>query len=124
SSCLPLEAERCECLGELAGDIGAVERKRHIGGEKADLAAAIIGLALIFHPGEGLGAQQRMHAVGELDFAARTPCVVAEQAEDFWLQDVAARNDEVRGSVGGLRLFHHAGMAKLSSRPSPRATMP
>ncbi len=84
------------------------ESKSHIGGEKADLVAAIIGDAVVFQAVEGLGCHQADHGVGDLDFTTGTRLLLFDLGEDFGLQDVATGDDEVGGRGFALWLFHHA----------------
>src|SRR4051812_6313611 len=57
-------------LAEFRGDILARERVAHIGGEEADLRAAVEAASVEFQPVEGLLLGQRQHGIGELDLAA------------------------------------------------------
>ena len=57
---------------------------------------------------EGLCCHQADHGVGDLDFTAGTWFLLFDFREDFWLQDVAAGNDEVRGGLFAGGFFHHA----------------
>src|SRR3546814_4199007 len=48
------------------------------------------------HAMEGLGADHRRHGVGELDLAARALFLGLQDLHHFGLEDVAARQDQVR----------------------------
>src|SRR5690606_29306319 len=62
-------------------NIVPIQREYHIGGQEAELGAAVEDLAVILYPREALLAHQRLHGIGELDFVARALGLVGEQAE-------------------------------------------
>src|SRR5687768_17766238 len=93
---LALEGERKIVAIEAIGDIG---------GEEADLVAAIIGPAGEFEAGEFLPRQQADHRIGDLDLAARTRLLFLDLGEDLGLQDIAARDDEIGRCRFALRLL-------------------
>src|SRR4029079_19431173 len=92
---------------ESPGEVGAGERVSDIGGEEADLGAALEGPSFVFHRKERLALEQLKHRVGDLDLAPRALFLRGENLEDLGLQDVAAENREVRGAPSGHGLIHH-----------------
>ncbi len=82
-------------LLEAGRDVVPVEGEGEIGGEEAEPRAAVVGPSVESHAVEGLGAGELDHAVGQLDLAARALLDQFENLEDFRLQDVAARDDQV-----------------------------
>src|SRR5690606_9941450 len=92
----------------LLAEIGALQGESDIGAQQADLVAAVIGLAVVFHGGEGLVLHQPGHAVSQLDLAARAPLGLLQDVEDLRLQDVAARDRQVRRRLAARRLLDHA----------------
>ena len=86
-------------LGEGADDrtdIVACKREREIGLDIARLVAAIVALAIEGKAVERLVADQLRHRVGQLDLAAGALFLPFEDAHDFGLEDVAARDHQVR----------------------------
>ena len=79
-----------ELRAELRRDVGARERVGDIGGEEADLGAAVEAAAFELQAVERLRARERDHGVGELDLAAGAGCLLFQNVEDLRLQDVAA----------------------------------
>src|SRR5262249_16996432 len=78
-------------LGAEAGrDVFARERVGDVGGEEADLGAAIEAAALEFQAVEILHARERDHRVGQLNFAAGAAVLFCQEIENLGLQDVAA----------------------------------
>src|SRR5215510_15741384 len=57
-------------LAKLRPQVGARERIGHVGGEEADLGAAVEALAFELYAVERLLACEPAHGVGELDLAA------------------------------------------------------
>src|SRR5579862_7960137 len=73
-------------LGAEAGrNVRPRQRIGHIGGEEADLRAAVETAAFEFQAVERLRPRQLDHGVGELDFAAGAALLGAEQIEDLRL---------------------------------------
>ena len=93
-------------------DVGARQRVGDVGGEEADLGAAVEALAFEFQAVERLLLGKLDHRVGELDFAAGAALLRRQDVEDLRLQDVAAGDDEVRRRLRARRLFHHLGDAE------------
>jgi hypothetical protein len=89
--------ERLDLGAQRRRDIVAGQRIGDVGGEKADLAAAVEAAAVEFQPVERLPPGERNHRVGELDFAAGTVALVRQNVENFRLQDISAGDDEVGG---------------------------
>ena len=58
---------------------------------------------------EALRGREPLHAVGELDFAARALLDFFEDAENLRAEDVAARDDEIRRRRALRRLLDHPG---------------
>src|SRR5690349_11729709 len=77
-------------LAEFGRDVAACEGVGNVGGEKADLGAAVEAAAFEFQAVEILFLRQRDHGVGELDLAAGAGLLRRQKIEDFRLQDVAA----------------------------------
>src|SRR6202042_787527 len=90
-------------------DVLAFQCVRYVGGQKSDLGAAIEASALELQAVERLCLRQLDHGVGQLDFAAGAALLLGEKIEDFWLQDIAPSEDEIRRRAIGRRLFDHAG---------------
>ena len=65
-------------------------------------------MPFVFNANEGLLLHQDLHRIGELDFSARSTRLIGQQREDFRLQNIAARNDEVGRRIGHGGLFYHA----------------
>ena len=76
-----------------------------------------MGDALVFDRREGLVLHQPRHAVGQLDLAARAARLVFQDAEDFGLQDVAARDRQVRRRLAARRLLDHPLHADVAAVP-------
>src|SRR5215211_2577792 len=107
-----LGQELLELGAERRCDIGARQRVGDVGGEKADLRAAVEDAAVEAIAEERLGLGQLQHGVGHLNLAAGAGGLALEERENLGLQDVAAGDHVARGGVGGLGLLHHAGDAK------------
>src|SRR5216684_3707029 len=75
-------------------DVVALERVGDVGGEKADLGAAVEAAPLELQSVERLRLGELDHRVGELDLAAGAALLSGKDIEDFGLQDVAAGDDE------------------------------
>src|SRR5260221_4278856 len=87
-------AEQLLDLGaECRREVGALQRVGDIGGEKADLGAAVETAALELQAVKRLGLGELDHRVGDLDLAAGAALLLLQQREDFRLQDVAAGDD-------------------------------
>src|SRR5262245_15466791 len=84
-------------LAQLRPQVGARRRISHVGGEKADLGAAVEALAVELEAIERLPLGELDHRVGELDLAAGASILRGENPEDLGLQDVAAGDDEIGG---------------------------
>src|SRR5690349_16456002 len=69
-SSLPLPQQPLRLLAELGTEVCARERIGHVGGQEADLGAAIESLAFELHAIKWLLAREPVHGVGELDLAA------------------------------------------------------
>src|SRR5215475_4674531 len=94
-------------LAEFGPEIGARERVGEVGGEEADLGAAVKALAVELEPVERLRLGEFDHGVGELDLAAGAAALLGENAKDLRLQDVAAGDDQIGGRLLARRLLHH-----------------
>ena len=71
-------------LGAKAGrDVRARQRVGHIGGEKADLRAAVEAAAVELQAVERLRARELDHRVGELDFAAGAALLFRQRWREF-----------------------------------------
>src|SRR5262245_8763588 len=73
-------------LAKLWPQVGARQRISHVGGEKADLGAAVEALAVELEAVERLPLGELDHRVGELDLAAGASILRGENPEDFGLQ--------------------------------------
>src|SRR5579863_7958841 len=104
STALRAEAKPAQFLLQPRSDVLAVEGEGEIGAEEPESGAAIISAPVEAHAVKGLGAGELDHAVGELDFAARSLFHQLEDLKDLGLKDVAPRNDEVGGRCSLLRL--------------------
>ena len=80
-----------EGLTKRRSEIGSGQPIGDIGGEEADLVAAIIGRAREFERPEVLLGEQPDHRIGDLDLAARTRRLLLDLGEDLGLKDIAAR---------------------------------
>src|SRR5690349_4229919 len=78
-----------DLVAERRRDVGPRHRIRDVGGEEADLGAAVEALAVELHGVERLALGQRDHRVGDLDLAAGAAGLVRKQVENLRLQDVA-----------------------------------
>src|SRR5438132_1505178 len=78
---------------KLRRNVLAGERIGHIGGEEADLRAAVEALAGELEAAEALRLGEPDHRVGELDLVAGAARLVGQDVEDLRLQDVAAGDD-------------------------------
>ena len=109
---------------EARRDVLARQRVGHVGGEKADLGAAVEAAAFELEAVEGLRPRQLDHGVGQLDLATGTALLRAEEVENFRLQDVAACEDQIRGarSRGGFSTM--LVMANILPMRSPTPTTP
>ena len=96
-------------------DVVARQRIGDVGGEEADLRAAIEDAAVEAVAEERLGVGKGAHRVGDLDLAAGAGGLDRQQCKDLRLQDVAAGDHEVRGRVRRRRLLDHRGDAKAFS---------
>src|ERR1700733_8527428 len=94
---------------EAGGDVLARQRVGDVGGEEADLGAAVETAALEFQAVEILRARERDHRVGQLNLAAGAAVLFRQQIENLRLQDVAAGDDEVRWRALARRVLHHGG---------------
>src|SRR5882724_1178977 len=103
----PFSQQPLRLLAELGPEIWARERVGEVGGQEADLGAAVEALAFELHAVERLLAREPAHGVGELDLAAGATLLLLQYVEDLWLQDVAARDDEVRRRLLGRGLLYH-----------------
>ena len=81
-------------------DVVARERVGDVGGEEAELRAAVEGAALELEGVDRLRLEQPQHRVGHLDLAAGAGLLVRQQVEDLRLQDVAPGDDQVRRRLG------------------------
>src|SRR5262245_52678887 len=87
----PIVADDLLDLGaEARGDVFTRKRVGDIGGEEADLRAAIEAAALEFQAVEILRARQRDHRVRQLNFAAGAAVLFCQKIENLGLQNVAA----------------------------------
>ena len=107
--------QRLDLGAQSRRDIVPCQRIGDVGGEEADLAAAIEAAAFEFEPIERLRLRQANHGVGQLNFAARTTSLGRQYVEDFRLQDIAPGDDQIRRCVVARRLLDHAG--DLEGRP-------
>src|SRR5215831_12051648 len=96
-----------ELGAEIRRDVLARQRVGDVGGEEADLRAAVKTLAGELEAEERLRLGQAHHAVGELDLAAGAARLVLQDGKDLRLQDVAARDAQTRGRLLALRLLYH-----------------
>ena len=101
----PRSARKARTAGR---DVVVGEGESEIGDDEAGLVAAIVALAVEGEAVEGLAADQRGHAVGELDLAARAFAESAEDRHDLGLEDVAADHAQVGRRVLGRRLLDQA----------------
>src|SRR5262245_54807742 len=88
--------EPLRLLAQLRRNVGTGKGIRNVGGEEADLGAAVIAVALEPQAVERLPLGELDHRIGKLDLAAGAPVLRRQDVEDFRLQDIAAGNDEVR----------------------------
>ena len=86
---------------ECRRDVVARERIGDVGGEEADLRAAVEAAAFELQAVERLLLGEPDHRVGELDLAAGAALLGRQDVEDLRLQDVAAGDDEVGRRFGG-----------------------
>src|SRR6266545_2402649 len=99
-------------FAEFRRDVGAGEGVGDVGGEEADLGAAVVALAVELQAVERLALGERDHRVGELDLAAGAARLRRQEVEDLRLQDIAAGDDEIRRRLRARRLLHHLGDAE------------
>src|SRR5215472_12490100 len=99
--------QRLDLVSQRRSDIVARQRISDVGGEEADLAAAIEAAAFKFEPVERLLQREPDHRVGELDFSARAAALVRQNFENLWLQDISSGDDKVRGRMLARRLLDH-----------------
>src|SRR5215470_6856028 len=104
---LPFPQQPLRLLAKLRPQVGARERIGHVGGEEADLGAAVEALAFELDAVERLLARKPAHGVGELDLAAGATLLLLQDAEDLGLQDVAAGDDQARRRLLGCGLLDH-----------------
>ena len=76
--------QRLDLGAELRGDVVAGKRVGDIGGEEADLGAAVEGAALELESVERLLAREPDHRVSELDLAAGAPSLRPARAQ--WIR--------------------------------------
>src|SRR6185437_5758572 len=75
--------------------LGIVYGESHIRGEEAKPRATIIGLAVEADAVERLAFRERLHAIGQLDLAARSLFHLFKNLEDFRRKHIAPGNDEI-----------------------------
>ena len=108
-------------------DVGALQRIGDVGGEEADLRAAVeaAGPRTSARRTAASSASLIIASVSWISPPAPRFCV-AEDVEDLRLQDVAAGDDEVRRRLLARRLLDHLGdlehLALASCRRRPRRT--
>ena len=76
-------------------EFGIIETIGQVGQEESQFRAGIMGVALIGHGMEFLRGREPFHGIGQLDFVACTLFLIAQDLEDFRLQDVAPRDDQI-----------------------------
>src|SRR5258705_2496558 len=103
----PFSQQPLRLLAELGPEVWPRERVGEVGGQEADLGAAVEAPAFELHAVERLLAREPAHGVGELDLTAGAALLLLQYVEDLGLQDVAARDDEVRRRLLGRGLLYH-----------------
>src|SRR3954452_19690890 len=78
---LSLAQQPLRLLAELGAEVCARQRIGEVGGEKADLGAAVEALAIELQSIERLRLGELDHGVGELDLAAGAAALPGEDAE-------------------------------------------
>ena len=101
--------QRTYLLGEIGGEVLAVERVGDIGGQEAELGAAVKAAASKATAEEGLGLGQTNHRVGKLDLVASAALKAREMLENRRLQDITAIDVEVRRRRLRIGLLDHGG---------------
>src|SRR5437588_3958330 len=90
-----LAEQLLDFLAERRRDVLARQRIGDVGGEEADLGAAVEAAAGKLQAIERLLLGELDHGVGDLDFAAGAAALRRQDVENLRLQDVAAGDDEV-----------------------------
>src|SRR4051812_39523913 len=85
-----------------------LERVLDRGLQIAELAAAVVTLALELIGEHLLLLEQRLDAVGELNLATRTGCDLLQQREDARRQNITANDGERRRRLVRARLLDDA----------------
>ncbi len=124
-SCLLQRLDQClEPVLDGRTDIRAGKSEGNVGEDEAILGATVESLALEVIAGEILLLGELQHAVRQLDLITRTTLLAFQDMENLRLQDVAAVDEEVRGSRALGWLSTISVMRKPLPIVSPTPTMP